>query len=82
VRGEDAAEILTRLKGRRVLCEPASMELRFTEEALRPKIELDLANGGALRIRVVFELPSTGRRHRRGGRGTLQRSTARRPRAA
>jgi superfamily II DNA or RNA helicase len=62
VRGEDAAEILTRLKGRRVLLEPASMELRFTEEALRPKIELDLANGGALRIRVVFELPSTGRR--------------------
>jgi superfamily II DNA or RNA helicase len=62
VRSEDAAEILTRLKGRRVLLEPASMELRFTEEALRPKIELDLANGGALRIRVVFELPSTGRR--------------------
>jgi superfamily II DNA or RNA helicase len=62
VRGEDAAEILTRLKGRRVLLEPASMELRFTEEALRPKIELDSANGNAVRIRVVFELPSTGRR--------------------
>lgn len=62
VRGEDAAEILTRLKGRRVLLEPASMELRFTEEALRPKIELDSTNGNAVRIRVVFELPSTGRR--------------------
>jgi superfamily II DNA or RNA helicase len=62
VRSEDAAEILTRLKGRRVLLEPASMELRFTEEPLRPKIELDLANGGTVRIRVVFELPSTGRR--------------------
>jgi superfamily II DNA or RNA helicase len=62
VRGEDAAEVLSHLKGRRVLLEPASMELRFTEEALRPKIELDLANGNAVRIRVVFELPSTGRR--------------------
>jgi superfamily II DNA or RNA helicase len=62
VRGEDAAEILSRLKGRRVLLEPASMELRFTEEALRPKIELDSANGNSVRIRVVFELPSTGRR--------------------
>ncbi|HEX5659300.1 MAG TPA: SNF2-related protein [Polyangiales bacterium] len=62
VRGEDAAEILTRLKGRRVLLEPASMELRFTDEALRPKIELDSANGNAVRIRVVFELPSGNRR--------------------
>jgi superfamily II DNA or RNA helicase len=62
VRGEDAAEILTRLKGRRVLLEPASMELRFTDEALRPKIELDSANGNAVRIRVVFELPSSNRR--------------------
>jgi superfamily II DNA or RNA helicase len=62
VRGEDAAEILLRLKGRRVLLEPASMELRFTDEPLRPKIELDLAGNNSLRIRVVFELPSTGRR--------------------
>ena len=62
VRGEEAAEILTRLKGRRVLLEPASMELRFTEESLRPKIELDLTNGNAVRIRVVFELPSSNRR--------------------
>ncbi|MDB4989758.1 MAG: Helicase, family, partial [Myxococcaceae bacterium] len=62
VRGEDAADILSRLKGRRVLLEPSSMELRFTDEPLRPKIELDSANGNAVRIRVVFELPSTGRR--------------------
>jgi superfamily II DNA or RNA helicase len=62
VRGEDAADLLRQLKGRRVLLEPASMELRFTEEALRPKIELDLANGNSVRIRVVFELPSSSRR--------------------
>ena len=50
------------LEGRRVLLEPASMELRFADdELLRPRIELDLANGGSVRIRVVFELPATGR---------------------
>ncbi len=62
VRSEDAAEILSMLKGRRVLLEPASMELRFMDEPLRPKIELDLANGGAVRVRVVFEQSSGSRR--------------------
>ena len=55
LRGEDAAELLSMLKGRRVLLEPASMELRFAEEPLRPKIELDLATPKAVRVRVVFE---------------------------
>jgi superfamily II DNA or RNA helicase len=55
LRGEDAAEVLGMLRGRRVLLEPASKELRFTAEPLRPKIELDLANGKAVRVRVVFE---------------------------
>jgi superfamily II DNA or RNA helicase len=55
LRGEDAAEVLAMLKGRRVLLEPASKELRFVDEPLRPKIELDLANAKAVRVRVVFE---------------------------
>ncbi|MFK7989127.1 MAG: SNF2-related protein [Sandaracinaceae bacterium] len=55
VRGEDAAEVLSMLRGRRVLLEPASMELRFSEEPLRPRIEMDSANAKAVRIRVVFE---------------------------
>ena len=50
------------LKKRRVLLEPASMELRFSEEALEPKIELDRVNGDSIRVRVAFQLPSTGRR--------------------
>ncbi|MFW6050486.1 MAG: SNF2-related protein [Myxococcota bacterium] len=62
VRGEDAAEVLSMLKGRRVLLEPASMELRFTDEPLKPKIELDRANGDAVRLRVVFHLESNNRR--------------------
>jgi hypothetical protein len=55
VRGEDAAELLGLLKGHRVLLEPASMELRFSDEPLRPRLELDQANGKTCRVRVVFE---------------------------
>ncbi|MBX7193876.1 MAG: DEAD/DEAH box helicase [Sandaracinaceae bacterium] len=55
VRGEDAAELLSLLKGHRVLLEPASMELRFADEPLRPRLELDQANGKTCRVRVVFE---------------------------
>jgi superfamily II DNA or RNA helicase len=62
IRGEDAAEVLGMLKGRRVLLEPASMELRFMEEPLKPKIELDRANSEAVRLRVAFALDSSTRR--------------------
>ncbi len=55
LRGEDAAEVLSMLRGRRVLLEPNSMELRFVDEPLKPKIELDQANAKAVRVRVVFE---------------------------
>jgi superfamily II DNA or RNA helicase len=58
LRGEDAAEVLSMLRGRRVLLEPASKELRFVDGALEPRIELDLANNKSVRIRVVFELGS------------------------
>jgi superfamily II DNA or RNA helicase len=70
LRGEEAAEVLSMLRGRRVVLEPASMELRFADEPLRPKIEFDLAGGPshdgkggpAVRVRVVFELAKGGRR--------------------
>ncbi|MFW2388952.1 MAG: SNF2-related protein, partial [Polyangiales bacterium] len=62
LRGEDAAEVLEMLSDRRVLLEPASMELRFANEALKPRIELDPANGNSLRVRVVFYLESNKRR--------------------
>ncbi len=55
LRGEDAAEVLSMLRGRRVLLEPASKELRFADGELSPKIELDLVNAKSVRIRVVFE---------------------------
>ena len=62
LRGEDAAEVLEMLSDRRVLLEPASMELRFANEALKPRIELDPVNGDTLRVRVVFALESNKRR--------------------
>ncbi|GAB4200539.1 MAG: hypothetical protein OHK0013_11670 [Sandaracinaceae bacterium] len=55
VRGEDAAELLSLLRGHRVLLEPASMELRFADDPLRARLELDQANGKTCRVRVVFE---------------------------
>ncbi|MGF1465738.1 MAG: SNF2-related protein [Sandaracinaceae bacterium] len=56
LRSEDAAEVLSMLREQRVLLEPVSMELRFYgDELLKPKIELDMANAKAVRVRVVFE---------------------------
>jgi superfamily II DNA or RNA helicase len=62
LRGEDAAEVLEMLSDKRVLLEPASMELRFANEALKPRIELDPVDGDTLRVRVVFYLESNKRR--------------------
>ena len=62
LRGEDAADVLSMLSKRRVLVEPASMELRFADEPLKPKLELDRVNGESLRVRVTFQLDSNGRR--------------------
>ncbi len=56
LRAEDAAEALSALKGRRVLLEPASMEMRFMDEPLQPKIELEQNAGQTVRVRVAFEL--------------------------
>ena len=46
VRGEDAAELLPLLKGRRVILEPQMMELRFGDEPLRPRFDLELSQDG------------------------------------
>lgn len=46
VRGEDAADLLPHLKGRRVILEPQMMELRFGDEPLRPRFDLELGPDG------------------------------------
>ena len=46
VRGEDASELLMHLKGRRVVLEPQMMELKFGDEPLRPRFDLELSQDG------------------------------------
>jgi superfamily II DNA or RNA helicase len=61
IRGEDAAELLPLLRERRVLLEPALMQLRFVEEPLRPRFDLELVGTETIVAKVTFER-SDGRR--------------------
>jgi hypothetical protein len=49
-RGEDAADVVGLLRGRRVLLEPALMELRYLDEVLTPRLELELVPPSAIRV--------------------------------
>ncbi|HVJ90817.1 MAG TPA: DEAD/DEAH box helicase, partial [Labilithrix sp.] len=56
VRGEDAAELLSFLKGRRVILEPQMMELRFGDEPLRPRFDLELSQDGQqVLVKAAFQ---------------------------
>jgi len=56
VRGEDAAELLPLLKGRRVILEPQMMELRFGDEPLRPRFDLELSQDGQqVLVKAAFQ---------------------------
>jgi superfamily II DNA or RNA helicase len=56
VRGEDAADLLPHLKGRRVLLEPQMMELRFGDEPLRPRFDLELGpDGTTVLVKTTFQ---------------------------
>jgi superfamily II DNA or RNA helicase len=62
VRGEDAADLLPLLVGRRVLLEPALMQLRFSEEPLKPRFDLEMIGGETIVAKASFERPSDKRR--------------------
>ena len=62
VRGEDVAELLPLLRERRVLLEPALMQLRFVDDPLVPRFELELAGSDALVVKASFERSSDRRR--------------------
>ncbi len=63
VRGEDASELLPLLKGRRVIVEPQMMELRFGDEPLRPRFDLELGGEGSqILVRASFQRPGDPRR--------------------
>jgi superfamily II DNA or RNA helicase len=62
VRGEDVAELLPLLRGRRVLLEPALMQLRFVEDPLKPRFDLEMVGSDTVVAKVTFERPGDGRR--------------------
>jgi superfamily II DNA or RNA helicase len=62
VRGEDVAELLPLLEGQRVLLEPALMQLRFGEEPLKPRFDLELVGGDTIIVKTSFERPADKRR--------------------
>ncbi len=63
VRGEDASDLLPLLKGRRVIVEPQMMELRFGDEPLRPKFDLELSQDGTqILVRTGFQRHGDPRR--------------------
>ena len=63
VRGEDASDLLPLLKGRRVIVEPQMMELRFGDEPLRPRFDLELSPDGAqIVVRTAFQRQGDPRR--------------------
>ncbi|MSP26369.1 MAG: hypothetical protein EXR75_14685 [Myxococcales bacterium] len=62
VRGEDVAELLPLLKGRRVLLEPALKQLKFSDDVLRPRFDLETVGGDTLIVKVCFVRPGDERR--------------------
>ncbi len=63
VRGEDACDLLAVLKGRRVIVEPQMMELRFGDEPLRPRFDLELSQDGTVvLVKSSFTRPGDPRR--------------------
>ncbi len=55
VRGEDVAELLPLLVGRKVLLEPALMQLRFADEPLRPRFDLEMVGADTIVAKCTFE---------------------------
>ncbi|APR79422.1 Helicase, SNF2/RAD54 family protein [Minicystis rosea] len=62
VRGEDVAELLPLLEGQRVLLEPALMQLRFGDDAVKPRFDLELVGGDTIIVKASFERGNERRR--------------------
>lgn len=72
IRGEDTAELLPLLRDRRVLLEPALMQLRFADDVLRPRIDLEMVGGDTLVAKMTFERSGNGRRFALGTGGWFE----------
>jgi superfamily II DNA or RNA helicase len=62
VRGEDVSELLPQLEGQRVLLEPALMQLRFADDVLRPRFDLETVGGDTIIVKTSFEKQTDKRR--------------------
>ncbi len=62
VRGEDVSELMPLLEQSRVLLEPALMQLRFSEEPLKPRFDLETVGGDTIIVKASFERSSDKRR--------------------
>ncbi len=62
IRSEDAAELMPLLKERRVLLEPALMQLRFGNEPLKPRFDLEMVGSDTIVAKCTFERSGDGRR--------------------
>ncbi|MEO7330386.1 MAG: SNF2-related protein, partial [Minicystis sp.] len=62
IRGEDVADLLPLLEGQRVLLEPALMQLRFGDEPLKPRFDLELVGGDTIIVKASFERVGDKRR--------------------
>ncbi len=71
LRGDDASDLISKLEGCRVLLEPSLMQLRWAEDTLRPRFDLELSRirggGGELSgetvvVKASFERKGDGRR--------------------
>ena len=62
IRGEDVAEFLPLLRGRKVLLEPALKQLRFSDDILKPRFELETVGGDTIVVKASFFRPGDDRR--------------------
>jgi superfamily II DNA or RNA helicase len=62
IRGEDVADLLPMLQHCRVLLEPALMQLRFIDEPLKPRFELEMVGSDTIVAKATFERGGNGRR--------------------
>ena len=62
VRGEDVAELMPLLDGQRVLLEPALMQLRFGDDSLRPRFDLETVGSDTIIVKTSFERQNDKRR--------------------
>ncbi len=55
IRGEDVSELLPMLVGRSVLLEPALMQLRFNDQPLKPRFDLEMVGQDTIIAKATFD---------------------------